>query len=380
MNTHVNKTQEKPILIIVLVVALIIVVHGIYIRWSNSQELNKQVQEQIIRTVSITSPTIIENSQLQFSGRIEAWSQTPLYARVGGYLKKWNVDIGDQVKKGQVLAEIDTPELDQEILQAQAQLAEARTEADFAMTTAKRWQSLAHSNSVSSQEVAEREADKNAKIAAMNALQANFNRLRTMQTYKRITAPFDGIITVRNTDIGALINTGMATDNELFVISDIQKLRIYAEIPQRQISFIQVGTTADLTVPEYPNEIFSATVSSLSKAINPTTGSMQVQLTVQNKDQHLLPGAYANLSFKLVESSDNPGIPPSALIINKNGVQIAIINDKNQIQLKQIKVIQDFGNQVEITGDITLKDRIVTNPPDGVENGDQVRIAVSNHH
>lgn len=379
MNTHVNQTQKKPILIIVLVVALIIVVSGLYLRWSNAQELDKQIQEQIIRTVSITSPTMIENNQLQLSGRIEAWSQTPLYSRVGGYLKKWNVDIGDQVKKGQVLAEIDTPELDQEILQAQAQLAQARTEADFAKTTADRWQSLAQSNSVSSQEVAERVSDKNTKIAAMDALQANLNRLRTMQTYKRIIAPFDGIVTARNTDIGALINTGMATGNELFVISDIQKLRVYAEVPQRQVSFIQVGITAELTVPEYPNEIFTATVSSLSKAINPTTGSMQVQLTVQNKNQHLLPGSYANIAFKQMKTSSNLGIPPSSLIINKKGTQVAIINDKNQIQLKQVKVIQDFGSQIAITGDISQKDKIVTNPPDGVENGDEIRTAVASN-
>ncbi|MBU9618700.1 efflux RND transporter periplasmic adaptor subunit [Burkholderia multivorans] len=377
--THATPSKRRrylPALILIAVAAAIVVI-GLVTRWSRAEQLREDAQTQSVRTVAVILPSPIEGSALALPGRIEAWSRAPIYARVSGYLKRWSRDIGEPVKAGQVLAEIDTPDVDQELQQARAELARARSEAALADTTARRWQSLLTSDSVSRQEVEERVADHTAKQAAVNALQANVERLQAMQQYRRLTAPFDGIVTARNTDVGALINVGSSVGSELFVVSDVRRLRIYVNVPQRQVAAIRSGAKALVNVPERPGETFEATVQSLAQAIDASTGAMRVQLTVDNADGRLLPGGFATVRFEAVGGTQALGLPPSALIVGRNGVQVALVDDEGRTQLRPVTIARDLGRVVELTDGVRESDRVINSPPDGIADGDVVRIAAA---
>lgn len=377
--THAPPSKRRRYLpaLILIAVAAAIVVTGLVTRWSRAEQLREDAQTQSVRTVAVILPSPIEGSALALPGRIEAWSRAPIYARVSGYLKRWSRDIGEPVKAGQVLAEIDTPDVDQELQQARAELARARSEAALADTTARRWQSLLTSDSVSRQEVEERVADHTAKQAAVNALQANVERLQAMQQYRRLTAPFDGIVTARNTDVGALINGGSSAGSELFVVSDVRRLRIYVNVPQRQVAAIRGGAKAQVNVPERPGETFEATVQSLAQAIDASTGAMRVQLTVDNADGRLLPGGFATVRFEAVGGTQALGLPPSALIVGRNGVQVALVDDEGRTQLRPVTIARDLGRVVELTDGVRESDRVINSPPDGIADGDVVRIAAA---
>jgi RND family efflux transporter MFP subunit len=311
---------------------------------------------------------------LTLPGRIEAYAKAPLYSRISGYLKTWKADIGTPVKAGQLLAEIDTPDLDQQILQAKAELASMQANATLSANTAKRWQTLQSTNFVSSQAVEEKNADLNAKLAIVNASQANVNRLQAMKNFSRIVAPFDGVVTARNTDVGQLINAGGGPGTELFVVSDVKRLRLYVNLPQNQVMNIQKGTLAKFSVPEQPGQVFTATVQSLSQAINTASGSMLVQLSAENKRGELLPGGYANVSFTLPPQPDRLSVPPSALIYTKEGVQVATLNTENRVVMKPVVIARDHGNKLELQSGLLASDRVIENPPDGVTNGDAVLV------
>ncbi|WP_261540058.1 efflux RND transporter periplasmic adaptor subunit [Burkholderia multivorans] len=375
-NASPSKRRYLPALILIAVAGAIVVA-GLMTRWSRATQLREDAQTQSVRTVALISPSPVEGSALALPGRIEAWARAPIYARVSGYLKSWSHDIGAPVKAGQALAEIDTPDLDQELQQARAELARSRSEAALAGTTARRWQSLLASDSVSRQEVEERAADHTAKQAAVSALQANVERLQAMQQYRRLTAPFDGIVTARNTDVGALINVGSSTGSELFVVSDVRRLRIYVNVPQRQVAAIRRGTKAQLNVPERPGETFEATVQSLSQAIDAGTGAMRVQLTVDNADGRLLPGGFATVHFEAAAGTQALGLPPSALIVGRKGVQVALVDDQGRAQLRPVTIARDLGRVVELTNGVSEGDRVINSPPDGIADGDVVRIAAA---
>ncbi len=378
--THAPSSGRRrylPALILIGVAAAIVAV-GLVSRWSRAEQLRDSAAAQSVRTVAVISPSPVEGSALALPGRIEAWARAPIYARVSGYLKSWSHDIGAPVRSGQVLAEIETPDLDQELLQARAELARARSEAALAGTTARRWQSLLASDSVSRQEVEERVADHTTKQAAVNALQANVERIQTMQQYRRLTAPFDGIVTRRNTDVGALINVGSSAGSELFVVSDTRRLRIYVNVPQRQVAAIRAGTRAQLSVPERPGDTFEATVQSLAQAIDAGTGAMRVQLTVDNADGRLLPGGFATVRFEAARDTSALGLPPSALIVGRNGVQVAVVDGEGRAQLRPVTIARDLGRVVELgDGLVGPDDRVINSPPDGIANGDVVRVAAA---
>lgn len=371
-----SKRHYLPALILTAV-AVAIVAAGLVTRSSRAAQLRDDAQTQSVRTVTVISPSPVEGSALTLPGRIEAWSRAPIYARVSGYLKSWTHDIGAPVKAGQLLAEIDTPDLDQELRQARAELARARSEAALAETTARRWQSLLSSDSVSRQDVEERVADHVARQAAVDALQANVERIQAMQQYRRLSAPFDGIVTARNTDVGALINTGSSTGSELFVVSDVRRLRIYVNVPQRQVAAIRSGTQAQLSVPERAGETFAATVQSLAQAIDAGTGAMRVQLTVDNADGRLLPGSFATVRFEGTTGAQALGLPPSALIVGRNGVQVALVDGEGRAQLRPVTIARDLGRMVELAGGVSEGDRVINSPPDGIADGDMVRIAAA---
>jgi len=361
------------------VVAITIVAGGLWARRSNAEQLQGRADERGQPTVNLISPRPLSAGSLELPARTEAWSRAPIYARVSGYLKRWQADIGAPVKAGQLLAEIETPDLDQQLAQARAELTTARSNAALAESTAKRWSSLLESDSVSRQEVDERRGDLAAKQSNVQALQANVDRIQALKQFTRLTAPFDGIVTARNTDVGALIGIGGSPGSELFVVSDVRKLRVYVNVPQRQVTLVRPGAQAQLSVPERPGQTFTATVQSQSRAINTGTGAMLVQLVVDNAKGELLPGGFATVRFADdastgTRASAGVGLPPGAVIINKAGVQVATVDAQNKVQLRKVTIARDLGTVIDIGSGLTAQDRVIENPPDGLATGDVVRV------
>jgi RND family efflux transporter MFP subunit len=364
-------------LIAASVLAGVVVFNGLQVRAKDAAQLKVLADKQSTVTVNVITPTSnTDASALSLPGRIEAYTRAPLYSRISGYLKSWKADIGMSVKAGQVLAEIDTPDLDQQILQAKAELASTQANAAMSENTAKRWQSLQATNFVSAQAVEEKMGDLRAKQAMVNASQANVNRLQAMKNFSRITAPFDGVVTARNTDIGALVNVGGAPGTELFVVSDVRRLRLYVQVPQNQVTAIQTGSQATFTVPEMPGQVFTAKVQSMAQAIQAGSGSMLVQLAADNKQGRLLPGGYAQVSFDMPAHTKHLNIPPSALIFSKTGLQVATVNADNKVVIKPVVVAKDHGVRLELLSGLESTDRVIENPPDGVMQGDLVNVAV----
>ncbi|MDH0867642.1 efflux RND transporter periplasmic adaptor subunit [Mitsuaria sp. GD03876] len=367
------------------VLAIAVVAAGLWARKSNAEQLQTTAAERGQPSVALVAPQPLAEGGLELPARIEAWSRAPIYARVSGYLKRWNVDIGGKVQAGQLLAELETPDLDQQLMQAKAELATARSNAALAASTAKRWQGLLASDSVSKQEVDERTGDMTAKQSQVAALQANVDRIEALKRFTRLTAPFDGVVTARNTDVGALINIGGAPGSELFVVSDMRRLRVYVNVPQRQVAQVRVGDKAVLTVPERPGRRFAATVQSLAQSINTASGAMLVQLAVDNDKDELLPGGFATVRFDGNGASGGAqagtngaggvSLPPGAVIINKDGVQVATVDAGNRVRLRKVTIARDMGTRIELGAGLTAADRVIANPPDGIAEGDVVRIA-----
>jgi RND family efflux transporter MFP subunit len=364
--------------IVLAIIAVGVAVSGIVTRAADNSRLRERAESQAVPTVSLISPgSSAEAGTLELPGRLEAHSRAAIHARVSGYLKSWTADIGKPVKAGQLLAEIETPDLDQQLLQAKADLASAQANASLAGTTSKRWQSMLGSDSVSRQEAEEKAGDFTAKQAMVNAAQANVDRVQALKGYTRIVAPFDGIVTARNTDVGALINAGSGTGPELFVISDTRKLRVYVSVPQSFASIVKVGVKAKLTVPEQPGKAYAAAVESSSRAVAVASGTMLIQLAVDNAAGELLPGGFANVSLELPRSAGGLSIPPSALIFGKSGLRVATVGADGKVALKTVTIARDLGRVIELGSGITASDRVIESPPDGISNGDLVRIAKS---
>jgi RND family efflux transporter MFP subunit len=366
-----------------LALALFVVGQGLWARQSDAKNLETKASKVNVPTVIISSPTqsnsIGQNdasNTVDLPGRLEAFSKASLFARVSGYLKSWSVDIGDRVKAGQVLAEIETPDLDQQILQAQAEWASSKANANLSQSTAKRWVSLQEQNFVSPQAAEEKLAEAGAKQALANASQANLERLKSLKTFARIVAPFDGIVTSRQTDVGALINVGGAAGTELFTVSDTKRLRLYVNVPQNLVGAIKLGGQAEFTVPENPGKIYKASIQSMSQAINAATATMLVQLSAENTQATLMPGGTASVKFAL-PASDALRVPPSTLIFGKEGLHIATVGEDMKVVLKPIKIARDFGNSIEIASGLSATDKIIESPPDGLLNGDLVKAAAS---
>jgi RND family efflux transporter MFP subunit len=361
---------------VIAVIAVGVVASGVATRTSDAARLRERADAQAVPTVALITPgKATAATTLDLPGRLEAYSRAPIYARVSGYLKSWKYDIGSPVKAGALLAEIETPDLDQQLLQARADLASAKANAELAGTTARRWQSLLASDSVSKQEVEEKAGDYSTKQSMVNAAQANVDRYLAMKSFARIVAPFDGIVTSRSTDVGALINAGGGAGQELFVVSNTKKLRVYVSVPQNYVAMIQRGTKAQMSVPERPGKKFAATVESTSQAVNMASGGMLIQLAVDNEKGELLPGGFASVSLDLAREAGALSIPPSALIFGGAGLRVATVGPDNKIKLKNVTIARDFGKFVEIGSGLAPDDRVIESPPDGAVDGDPVRIA-----
>jgi RND family efflux transporter MFP subunit len=375
-----KSNSKRPLVIgaIALAVAGAVVIAGLATRHSQAEQLKEAAAERAVPTVSLVAMKDVAGSPMELPARIEAWSRAPIYARVSGYLQAWRVDIGTPVKAGQVLATIETPDLDQDLRQAQAQLAVARSNLALAESTAKRWQSLVAQQAVSKQEADEKQGDFVSKQSTVQALQASVERQQALKRYTQLVAPFDGVVTARNTDVGALVNAGAsgAAGSELFVVSDLRRLRVYVQVPQRQLAQIHPGSTARVSVPERPGVSYQAKVQSLAQAINAGSGTMLVQLAVENPKGELLPGAFATVQFEQAALADNAVvIPPGALITGRDGTQVAVLDAGNRVRIKKVAIERDLGNAIQLGEGVSKADRIIDSPPDGLADGDQVKVA-----
>ena len=363
----------------VVLLAAGIVVEGVATRAAEHSRLKDWTEAQALPTVAVITPANSANAHgLELPGRLEAYARAPIYARVSGYLKSWKYDIGAQVKAGAVLAELETPDLDQQLLQARADLATARANAELAQTTAARWQQILKSGAVAKQDVDEKLGDLRAKQAMVKAAQANAERLVAMKNFARLTAPFDGVVTARNTDVGALINAGAstgATGQELFVISDTHKLRVYVNVPQNYVPSVASGTKAQLRVPEHAEKTYAATVEASAQSVNATSGTTLMHLSVDNPSGELLPGGYANVHLDLPGNVSVLSVPASALIFDSNGLSVATVGPDNRVTVKPVTIARDLGKTIELDSGIAAQDRVIENPPDGIATGAEVRVA-----
>jgi RND family efflux transporter MFP subunit len=367
----------KRILEVVIVLFVIGLLAGFVPRWLSRRKLAAEEKADSVPSVSIISPAV---SKPDFStplpAEVQPFVQASIHARASGYLKQWYADIGDVVTNGQLLAEIETPELDQQILQAQAELDQANAALDLSKVTADRWVELLKTASVSEQETAEKTSDLALKKAAVEAANANLQRLQQLKIFDRVTAPFDGTVTLRNTDIGQLIAANSGP--ELFRIAQVNPLRVYVQVPQPLIHAITPGQTAQLTFQELPGRTFDAKVTRTAGAVDPVSRTLQVELQADNSHGEILSGSYAQVRFGEIPStvpvlvlSDN------ALIFRAQGMQIAVVGSDNKVQLHSVKLGRDFGNTVEVLSGLNADDRVIVNPPDSVADGETVEIAAS---
>jgi RND family efflux transporter MFP subunit len=278
------------------------------------------------------------------------------------------------VKAGDVLAEIDTPDLDQQLRQARADLNVAEANSRLAEITAKRWQSLSGTDAVATQDVDQRTFTWNASVAQVKAAQANVDRLIAEESFKHLVAPFDGIVTARDTDIGALINVGAAGGTQLFVVSDTSKLRVYVDVPQNFVPSVPPGTTATITVPEHPGKTYSGTVEASAQAVNPTSGTTLMQIIVDNSAGEMMPGDYAGIHLAAASAASVLSVPASAVIFDAKGLSVATVGPDQRVVLKPVSIGRDLGSVVEVASGLAPTDRVIENPPDGIENGAAVRL------
>ncbi len=355
--------------------ALTLVVSGIRAREDSSVKLKEWTDDQSIPAVAVIyADAGALTATINLPGRLEAYYRAPIFARVNGYLKNWSADIGARVKAGEVIAEIDAPDLDQQLLQARADLTNQQASAKLSEVTLARRKTLIASNFVSMQEIDERTADLANKNAAVNSSQANVERLEALAGFKKITAPFDGIVTARNTDVGALINAGGGSSPPMFIISDIKKLRVYVNVPQTYVPSVKIGAKATISVPEYPTRTFEATVEASAQAVDVTSGTTQMQLGLDNSAGELMPGGFANVRLVLQRDSVPLHIPSSALVFDQKGLRVATVTPDNKILFKPVTIARDLGRNIELAGGITLDDRVISTPPDGIVDGDPVRV------
>ena len=355
--------------------AVYVAVTGIASRQASFAKLRETAVARAVPAVNAAPPSTQGNIiSLDLPGRLQAYARAELFARVNGYISNWKADIGAVVKAGDVLAEIEAPDLDQQLLQAQSDLVNAEAAAELADVTNQRFQALLPNKTISRQVSDEKAADLAVRRAQVKSAEANVQRLKSLAQYKRIVAPFDGVVTARNTDVGALINSGSTTGSGLFVVSDVRKLRLYVNVPQASAPLVKAGTLAKVTVPERPGQSFSAKVEAVSGAVDIASGTMRSQLIVDNADGKLLPGAYANVHFEVQSPRDVLSVPASAVMFDKSGLRVATVDRDGRVTLKAITISKDAGKMVEIGSGLTREDNVIEGPPDGIVDGDKVSV------
>jgi RND family efflux transporter MFP subunit len=382
MSSQSFKTPRPGRLLLVAMIALVaagaIAAGGLFTRARSNQKLVQWTNAQAVPTVSLAKLAHGDAGQsLILPGNIQPYYKAAIYARVNGYLKSWDKDIGAQVKAGEVLATIEAPDLDQQLAQARATLASAKANYDIAAITAGRYGSLVKKQAIAQQTFDQATADAASKKAVMDANEANVDQLETMQSFKQIVAPFDGVVTLRNTDIGALINAGSTAGQELFEVSDLHRVRIYVQVPQAFSADLRPGLKATFQMPQYPGQKFDATLVTTSNAMNAMSRSMLVELQADNTDGKLFGGTYARVDFQIPGDPNMVRIPATALMTVNRGVQVAVLGDGNKVVLKSIQLGRDFGDSVEVTAGLAPQDRVIDSPPETLQSGDTVQLAAA---
>ena len=377
---------------IALLVAVGIAISGILLRRHDQSEVTKWTVEQAVPVVATITPKQgVSGQKIVLPGDIEGWYEAPIYARVSGYLKAWYFDFGAHVQKGQLLAEIDAPDLDARLAAAKAKLVSAQAQVNvrdaerkFADTTYARWRDSAK-GVVSEQETESKKAEYGsadarykAALADANVNQSQVDQLTALEDFKRIVAPFDGIVTARNTDVGALINAGSGVGGgsgpQLFRVADVHEMRVFVQVPQEMSAVMHAGLTADLLLPQYPDKTFKAVVATTAEAIAKTSRTLLVELHADNTDNLLQPGTFAQVSFNM---ADNPGalrVPTSALIFREDDTKLAILGSGNKVEMRTVKLGRNLGTELEVLSGLTSSDTIINSPPDSLSSGEIVKV------
>jgi RND family efflux transporter MFP subunit len=366
-------------LIIALLIVAAIVIAGILPRRRARAALKDRTNDLAIPTVSVVHPKLgAPLSEITLPGNIQAFTDSPIYARTNGYLKKWYVDIGARVTAGQLLADIETPEVDQELDQARADLNTAQANYNLSQITSARYQDLLKTDSVSKQDVDNANGDFQAKKAMVSSAQYNVKRLEELQAFEKIYAPFEGVITARNTDVGHLINSGNGGPaTELFHIAAVRTMRVYINLPQQYSQAAIPGITADLTLQEFPGRRFQGKLVRTSDAIDVATRTLLVEVDVDNPHGEILPGAYTEVHLKIPSGVPALIVPVSALIFHSDGLQVGTVQNGNRAALTSITLGRDMGSEVEVVSGLTATDSVIANPPDSLISGETVRVVTA---
>jgi RND family efflux transporter MFP subunit len=361
---------------VALVVAIAVALAGIGWRWYQTRQTRDWTEAQAIPTVQLIKLGQTRNGgTLSLPGQLQAYTNAPIHAQVTGYVKKWYVDIGTPVKKGQLLAELDTPDLDGQVQSGRANLTSAITAQKLSAATANRWNALFAQGAVSRQDKDEKDADLEAKNAAVAAARASLYSLQAQEGFKRLVAPFDGIITSRTVDVGALVTTGTATP-ALFTVSDQHRLRLYVNVPENYAAAIRPGLKVTFTVPQAPGRTFNADLVASAGAVNQASGTTLVQFGADNPDGALQPGGYAEVTLALPGGIHGVRVPATALMFRDQGMLVATVDARGRAHLKRINIVRDMGQTVDATG-VSINDRIIDNPPDSLSEGDPVQAVMA---
>ena len=365
----------KKTFFLVLLAMILLAGAGILKRRHHLDELKKEAQATSLQQVIAFHP-LIESSTgvLELPGDVQAFRDASLYARSPGYLKKWYADIGTEVKTGELIAKIETPELDQAVQQARSDLATAKANYDLAQTTAKRWQVLIKTRTVSQQDLENKLGDAAAKKALLGSASAHLRQLLAQQSFEEIRAPFDGTLSARNVDTGDLVESG-PSGRELFHLVDSSRLRIYVQVPQAQANDVRVGMHADLAVPEHPGRHFSAEITKIAGALDPRARTVLVELLFDNASREIKAGDYARVGFRVQTETPRLRIPITALIFRGEGLQVAVLDQNQHAHLATVVPGRDFGKSMEILSGLDARATVIDNPPDSITEGEQVTIA-----
>ena len=375
---HVKKSapvKAGRAILLLLAVAAFVAYTGISARRADEEQLAKWTQAQAMPSVAVVTPQRgKEARELVLPGNVDAYYSANIHGQVKGYVQDWREDIGAKVHQGEVLAVVDTPELDQSVAVAQSELAKAKANLALAKVTAARWDSLRASAAVSQQAADEKEADAKARAADVEAAQSNVDRLKAEKGFANIVAPFDGVVTARNVDVGSLVRADGTNAPALFTVADIHQMRIYVAVPESYAASLKDGMKATLELPEYPDRTFDATIVTTSHAIDQKSRTLLVELIADNKAGLLAPGAFARVHFEIPPDTKRLTIPASALLYRDNATQVAIVGVDNRIAFKKVHIARDLGTEVEIAGGLRQDQRIIANPPDSLDDGEEVRV------
>lgn len=358
-------------------IALAAIAWSVHARHRAAAALSQQTESDEVLAVATARPQPNgSTTELVLPGNLQANYEAPIYARTSGYLRRWYVDIGAKVHKGQLLGDIESPEVDQQLRQAQANLSVAEANQKIADLTAERWRRLRATDSVSRQEADQKLSAAQASDAQVQAARANVSRLRELSGFEHVVAPFDGVITARNTDIGQLINAGSGSGAALFRIADVSRLRLYVQVPQEDAADMKQGLRAQLHMPDRPGVIYDAALAATARAIDPATRTLMAELLVDNTNGQLLPGAYAEVHFQLPPSDAGRAflLPANVLLFRGDGLHVATVDAHDRVALKPVTVGRDYGAKVEIVSGLSADDHVILSPPDSLVDGTVVRV------